>query len=97
MAKEIINQSTLAKEIARDSRFSYFEVEDVIGALILAITTNIKNDRRVRINGFGTFETRHRAAREGVNPQNPTERIQIPAVDVVKFTAASRLKEQVKQ
>ena len=35
-------------------------------------------------------------ARQGVNPRNPTERVQIPATTVPKFSAGSQLKQAVK-
>ena len=44
--------------------------------------------------GFGTFETRERAAREGRNPQTG-EAIKIAATVVPAFKAGKGLKEQV--
>ena len=45
--------------------------------------------------GFGTFETRHRAARKGKNPQTGAE-VNIPAANVPAFKAGKALKEAVK-
>ena len=50
----------------------------------------------VAFTGFGKFTTQRRAARQGVNPRNPTERVQIPATTVPKFSAGSQLKQAVK-
>ena len=46
--------------------------------------------------GFGKFSTAHRAARMGVNPRNPSEKVQIQASTVPKFSAGSTLKQAVK-
>ena len=46
--------------------------------------------------GFGKFSTSDRAARMGVNPRNPSEKVHIPAATVPKFSAGSQLKAAVK-
>jgi nucleoid DNA-binding protein len=55
-----------------------------------------KHEEEVRIQGFGTFKKSKRAARTGVNPQNPKEKIKIPAMNVVTFKAGSEFKALVK-
>jgi len=47
----------------------------------------------VKIPGFGTFKSSHRKAREGVNPQNPSQKIKIPARNVPTFRAGSEFKK----
>ena len=49
----------------------------------------------VSLVGFGTFSVRHRAAREGINPQNPSQKIHIPAANVPGFKAGKALKAAV--
>lgn len=46
--------------------------------------------------GFGKFTAQNRAARQGVNPRNPSERVQIAATTVPMFTAGSTLKAATK-
>ena len=46
--------------------------------------------------GFGKFSTQRRAARQGVNPRNPSEKVQIPAATVPRFSAGSQLKSAVR-
>ena len=48
------------------------------------------------ITGFGTFIPKKRHARKSVNPQNPSERIQIPEVTVAKFKTGKTLKDALK-
>lgn len=50
---------------------------------------------KVQLVGFGTFETRERAARSGRNPRKPDETIEIPASKAPVFKAGKGLKELV--
>lgn len=72
------------------------QAEKMIDVLTDTIIHELKNDREVTITGFGTFLSRVRYARGGVNPQNPTERITIPAVKVAKFKTGYNLKQALK-
>ena len=56
----------------------------------------MKVAEKVAITGFGTFGITDRKARAGVNPQNPSQKIQIPAMRVPKFTAGKTLKDTLK-
>jgi DNA-binding protein HU-beta len=72
------------------------QAEAMIKALTDTIINELRADREVTITGFGTFSSRVRYARGGVNPQKPQERIQIPAVKVAKFKTGKRLKDSLK-
>jgi DNA-binding protein HU-beta len=72
------------------------QAEKMLDVLTDAIIEELKNDREVTITGFGTFLSRVRYSRGGVNPQNPTERITIPAVKVAKFKTGYNLKQALK-
>jgi len=61
-----------------------------------AITGSLKKGDSVTLTGFGTFKVTHRAARTGVNPRNPSEKIQIPAMNVPSFKAGKKLRDAVK-
>ena len=65
-------------------------------ALVRAITVELKKGKNVTITGFGTFRISKRAARMGVNPRNPTQRIQIPAMNVPAFKAGKSLNDAVR-
>jgi len=58
--------------------------------------TPLTRGEAVTIPGFGKFSARDRAARTGVNPQNPSQKVHIPAAQVPKFSAGSALKAAVK-
>lgn len=90
-----INKDALVDAIASQSDLSKKDIEAVIDGLTDRITEEIRTGNKVTLTGFGTFRISQRAAREGINPQTK-ERIQIPAMNIPKFTAGKSLKEAVK-
>ena len=87
--KELVN------EVAELAKVSKKEAGQVLSAIIETIEESVKNGERVTLVGFGTFERRERAARNGRNPQTGVE-IKIPAKKVPAFTAGKKFKELVK-
>jgi DNA-binding protein HU-beta len=69
---------------------------DVIEAMLGLITSELKKGGTVTITGFGTFRVSKRAARTGVNPRNPSQKIKIPAMKLPAFKAGKSLKDAVR-
>lgn len=69
---------------------------DALQAVINIVIKNLKKGTPVTITGFGTFKLSHRAARQGVNPRNPSQKISIPAMKVPSFKAGKTLKDAVR-
>jgi len=69
---------------------------ELVNTFIESIVAGVKKQGEVRLQGFGTFRASQRKAREGVNPQNPSQKIKIPAMKVVTFKAGSEFKAAVK-
>jgi DNA-binding protein HU-beta len=69
---------------------------ELVNATIGLIIKGVKKEGEARLTGFGTFKKSKRKAREGVNPQNPKQKIKIPAMNVVTFKAGSEFKKAVK-
>lgn len=69
---------------------------DVLEAVLGTITKSLKKGENVTITGFGTFRVSKRAARTGVNPRNPSEKIKIPAMKLPAFKAGKALKDSVR-
>lgn len=72
-----------------------------VAAIILetfaeTVKGELKKGGKITWTGFGTFQVSKRAARTGVNPRNPTEKIQIPAMNLPTFRAGKNLKEAVR-
>ena len=69
---------------------------EALEAVLGAVTAELKKGKNVTITGFGTFRVSHRAARTGVNPRNPSQKIKIPAMKVPAFKAGKSLKDAVR-
>lgn len=92
-----MNKAELAQVLAEKMNLSKRETEDMINTMVDTITATLQKGDEVVLTGFGAFSVKQRAARTGVNPQNPSEKIQIPAVKVPKFKAGKALKDALKQ
>ena len=89
-----MNKSQLVEAIAKDAGLTKKAAETALNALVGVITNSLKKGEKVGLVGFGTFETRKRAARKGVNPQTK-ETIKIPASKAPAFKAGKAFKEVV--
>ena len=82
--------------VASKANLSRRDAGNAVEAVLDTITDTLKRGDAVTFTGFGKFSTAHRAAREGVNPRNPGQKVHIPAATVPKFSAGSQLKTAVK-
>lgn len=85
----------LIAAVAEKAELSKKDAEKAVNATIKAITEGLKADGKVQLVGFGTFEVRTRAARDGKNPATG-EKIKIAATKVPAFKAGKSLKDYVK-
>ncbi len=90
-----MTKAELVTEVAAKSGLNKKQTELAINAVIGTITDALTKGDSVQLVGFGTFEVRDRAARKGVNPQNPSQRIDIPATKVPAFKAGKALKDAI--
>ena len=91
-----MNKADLASRIADRLGLTKKQGEDVVEAFQAVVTESLSRQVEVTIAGFGTFSSRIRSSRMGVNPQKPSERIRIPEVLVPKFKAGKALKDALK-
>lgn len=91
-----MNKAELANQIAEKVGISKSQGDAVVATLVDIVIATLKAGGEVTIAGFGEWSARTRAGRVGVNPQKPTEKIQIPPVRVAKFKAGKVLKESLK-
>jgi len=92
-----MNKAELAQSLAEKVNVPKTQAEDMINSLLEIITSTLKGGGEVVLTGFGAFSVKTRAARTGVNPQNPTQKINIPEVKVPKFKAGKALKDELKK
>ncbi len=91
-----MTKQDLIDKMAEKAAISKKAAEDAMESLLENITKALQGGDKVAITGFGVFSVSQRKARTGVNPQRPTEKIQIPAVKVPKFKAGKTLKDAIK-
>lgn len=90
-----MNKKELISAIADEAEITKTKAEEVLNAMVEAISNTLARGEEVAIFGLGKFEVRERAAREGRNPQTG-ESISIPASKAPAFKAAKALKDAVK-
>ena len=83
-------------KVADKAGLSKRDAGSAVDAVLTTIQDTLKGGGDVTFTGFGKFSVQRRAARTGVNPRNPTEKVQIPAANVPKFSAGSGLKSAVR-
>ena len=89
-----MNKADLIDAIAKDTGLTKKDSEKALNSVIENISNALAKKDKVQLIGFGTFETRKRAARTGRNPQTGKE-IKIPAKVVPAFSAGKKFKEIV--
>ena len=91
-----MTKQDLVTAVATSAGVSKRVAGDALEAILEAITKELKKGKSVTITGFGTFRVSKRAARTGVNPRNPSQKIKIPAMNVPAFKAGKSLKDAVR-
>ena len=90
-----MNKAELIEAVSTQTGLAKTQVDDALKTILATITQQLTKGDKVTLVGFGTFERRKRKARVGVNPQNPTQKIKIPAKNAPAFSAGSELKSAV--
>ena len=90
-----MNKAEIITSMAEKSQLTKKDAESALKAFIDSVQEALENGDKVQLIGFGTFETRERAAREGRNPRTK-EAITIPASTVPVFKAGKEFKDRVK-
>ena len=91
-----VNKAALVAKLSEKVGMTKKQADGVVETFCDIVTETLKGGGEVTIAGFGTFSAKRRAGRMGVNPQNPSEKIQIPPVTVPKFKAGKALKDALK-
>lgn len=90
-----MNKEELVNAIAKDANLNKGAAEQALNSALKAITNALAKGDKVTLIGFGTFEVRERAARQGRNPQTG-EAINIEAKKAPVWTAGKAVKDAVK-
>ena len=89
-----MNKAELINAAAEKTGLSKKDTEAVVSASLEVITESLAQGEKVQLVGFGSFETKARAARIGRNPRTKEE-IKIPASKLPVFKAGKALKDTV--
>ncbi len=89
-----MNKTDLINVVASETNTTKKEAEAAVNATLAAIANALKDGDKVQLIGFGTFEVKAVAEREGRNPKTG-ETIKIAASKKPVFSASKVLKDQV--
>ena len=89
-----MNKTDLVNVVAQETELTKKDVEAVVNATLNAITAALKEGDKVQLIGFGNFEVKEVAEREGRNPRTG-ETIKIEAAKKPSFSASKVLKDAV--
>ena len=90
-----MTKAELIAAVAAKTDFSKKDVDVLVNSVLDTIGEELAAGGKVQLVGFGTFEVRERAAREGKNPATG-EVIQIAASKAPAFKAGTALKDLLK-
>jgi DNA-binding protein HU-beta len=89
-----MNRKELVDTVAREADLSVAQADAALTAVLDGIVGAVASGDKVVVQGFGTFERRHRAARSGRNPQTG-ESMEIAASEAPAFKPAAGFKQAV--
>ena len=89
-----MGKQELVEFVAAKVGFTKADAARAVDAFIEGVKEGLKKEKKVSLVGFGTWTSKKRAAREGINPLTK-EPLKIPAKNVVSFKAGSKLKDAV--
>lgn len=90
-----MNKPELIAAIAEKTGMKKKDAEAMVDAFVATVKEGLKKGEKVALIGFGTFATRERKKRNGVNPRTG-KKISIPAKTVPYFKVGKELKDAVK-
>ena len=89
-----MNKAQLVEAVAQKTGLKKKEAEAAVSAMTEAVIAALHEGEKVQIVGFGTFEVKERAERNGRNPKTG-EAVEIAASKRIVFTAAQALKDKI--
>jgi DNA-binding protein HU-beta len=90
-----MTKAELIAGISEKLKVSKKTVTQIVEEFFSYIAGSLAKGEKCTFVGFGVFEVKDRAAREGRNPQDPTKVVKIPAKKVPVFRPGKGLKEKV--
>jgi DNA-binding protein HU-beta len=89
-----MNKEELVRQVAQKTRMPQKDIALCLNTALETITRTLGRGQRVTLVGFGSFQIRERAAREGRNPRTGSV-LQIPARRAAVWIAGKHLRERL--
>lgn len=89
-----MNKTELIAAMAEESQMTKKDTEKILTAFTNVVVKGLKNNEKIQIVGFGTFEVINRDARIGRNPATG-ETMMLNASKTPKFKPSGALKNAV--
>ncbi len=86
-----MNKQEFIKAFADKANFTQKDAGIAFDAMAATIADVLKKGEKIQIAGFGTFEVKKRAAREGINPLTK-QKVKIAACKVPSFKFGNSFK-----
>lgn len=89
-----MNKTQFVEAVAQKAGMTKREAEEAVNAMTAVVADTLKAGDKVQLIGFGTFDVKESAAREGRNPRTG-ETIKIAAAKKPAFAASKALKDAI--
>ena len=89
-----MNKNEFVAKLAADTGLKKADAEKFLETFVSNVKEVMANGDKLQLVGFGTFEAKKRAEKEGVNPATG-EKITIAACNVPSFKPGKALKEEL--
>jgi nucleoid DNA-binding protein len=96
MLKNNLNRKTLINTIHQNIGFSKIISENIVNDIFYILISAFKENKKVKIKLFGTFQKKRKNERIGRNPKTKQKKI-ISARNVVTFKASKFFKDKINQ
>lgn len=87
-----MNKTQFVEEIANKANLTKKQADAAYSAMLATIVETLKQGEKISLVGFGSFELKHKEARELFNPLTK-ERVKIDASDVPTFKMGKAFKD----
>ena len=89
-----MNKTQFVEAVAKKAELNKKEAEAAVNAMMAVVADELKAGNKVQLIGFGNFEVKDVAAREGRNPKTG-EVVSVPACKYLAFVSAKAIKENL--
>lgn len=85
-----ITKKDFVKLISEHSSLNYIESKEIFDLLMDEMKVQLDEGQRIELRGFGVFERKIKASRQGRNPRTG-EIVEVPAKSVIGFRPSKHL------